>query len=85
MTHLLLARGLSQDNKINIILGVFSTTTGILSALLAWATWRLTRDRRHRHGHESPSEQDIPLQAPSRTASASALGYELAFRFGRST
>ena len=54
----ILTRGLSADNKVNIIIGVLTIVIGILSAILAWATWRLTWDRRlrhrlHGHGHES--------------------------------
>jgi hypothetical protein len=56
----IVTRGLSADNKVNIIIGVLIIVIGILSAVLAWATWRLTRDRRrrhqlrgHGHGHES--------------------------------
>ena len=49
----LLTQGLSADNEVNIIIGVLTIAIGILSAILAWATWKLTRDRRHRHfyGH----------------------------------
>lgn len=39
-------RDLSTDNKINIIIGVLTIVIGILSAMLAWSTWRLTKERR---------------------------------------
>jgi len=51
------ASSLSTDTKVNLIIGIFTIVTGILSTLLAWAVWRLTRDRRNRyrqeHGHQS--------------------------------
>jgi len=51
------ASSLSIDTKVNLIIGIFTIVTGILSTLLAWAMWRLTRDRRDRsrqeHGHQS--------------------------------
>jgi len=46
---------LSADTKINIIIGVLTIVTGVLSTLLAWAMWKLTREARRRHGHESES------------------------------
>ncbi|KAH9220581.1 hypothetical protein DL95DRAFT_383073 [Leptodontidium sp. 2 PMI_412] len=78
----ILPRGISADNKINIIIGVLTIVIGILSSMLAWSTWRLTRDRRRRHGHMSPAINPIPLEhIPHRLP---RLGYELALRFGRS-
>lgn len=50
---IILARGLSEDNKINLIIGILTIVIGILSSILAWATWRLTGDRRRRLGHQS--------------------------------
>lgn len=44
-------RGLSVDNRINLIIGTLTIMIAVLSTLLAWATWRLTSDRRHRHTH----------------------------------
>jgi hypothetical protein len=44
-------RSLSTDTKINLIIGVFTIVTGILSLLLGWAMWRISLDRRRRHGH----------------------------------
>jgi hypothetical protein len=44
----LLSRGLSLDNRINLIIGVLTIVVGILSTILAWAMWRLTDDRRRR-------------------------------------
>ncbi|PMD16674.1 hypothetical protein NA56DRAFT_708568 [Hyaloscypha hepaticicola] len=49
----LFSRSLSADTKINLILGVFTIVTGVLSTLLAWALWRLTRDRRRQLGYET--------------------------------
>jgi hypothetical protein len=49
----LLARGLPLDTKVNLIIGALTIVIGILSTILAWATWRLTRDRRLRRGHQS--------------------------------
>ena len=70
--HTLLARGLSTDSDINIIIGALTIVIGILSAILAWATWRLTRDRRRqRHGHESTIDEipsQIPITKPSMTS-----------------
>ncbi|KAN0101690.1 hypothetical protein V8E51_012200 [Hyaloscypha variabilis] len=75
-------RSLTADTKINLILGIFTIVTGILSTLLAWAMWRLTRDRRRRHGHESPIIDSTPLQLHPEPRGR--LGYEVALRFGRS-
>lgn len=47
----LLKRALSPDNKINITIGTLSIVIGFLSVVLAWATWKLTRDRRRRLSH----------------------------------
>jgi len=47
---------LSTDTKVNLIIGIFTIVTGILSTLLAWAMWRLTRDRRHRHSYRHQSK-----------------------------
>jgi hypothetical protein len=94
----LLARGLPLDTKVNLIIGALTIVIGILSTILAWATWRLTRDRRLRRGHQSeflhvgrgnaadlkgPSEESVPLQ--TLPAPEQRLGYELALRFGRSS
>jgi hypothetical protein len=49
----LLARSLPLDTKVNLIIGALTIVIGILSTILAWATWRLTRDRRLRRGHQS--------------------------------
>jgi hypothetical protein len=69
--HTVLARGLSTDSDINIIIGALTIVIAILSAILAWATWRLTRDgRRRRHGHESAIDEfpfQIPVTKPSMT------------------
>ena len=69
--HTVLARGLSTDSDINIIIGALTIVIGILSAILAWATWRLTHDRRRRrHGHESTIDEvpfQIPVTKPSMT------------------
>ena len=46
---------LSTDNKINIIIGVLTVVIGILSAIIAWATWRLSQAHCRRI-HESPSK-----------------------------
>ncbi|KAH8779323.1 hypothetical protein BGZ57DRAFT_889700 [Hyaloscypha finlandica] len=78
---------LTTDTKVNLIIGIFTIVTGILSTLLAWAMWRLTRDRRHRHGYrhqspriDSPSTELELLPAPR--APKPRLGYEVALRFG---
>lgn len=39
---------LSIDNKLNLIFGIFATTTGTLGCLLAWAAWKLAYGRRER-------------------------------------
>jgi len=52
-SNYILPRGISQDNKINIIIGVLTIMIGILSSILAWSTWKLTRDRRRRLGNMS--------------------------------
>jgi hypothetical protein len=57
---IVLTRGLSTDNKVNVIIGVLTIVIGILSAILAWATLRLTGDRRRRHGHLSMSHFPTP-------------------------
>ncbi|KAF8865315.1 hypothetical protein BDZ45DRAFT_796630 [Acephala macrosclerotiorum] len=84
-------RGLSLDNRINLIIGIMTIIIGVLGTLLAWATWRLTHIHhrlRHRISHdedaviESKPLQELP--APPKTTSAHLLGYELAFRIGRS-
>lgn len=50
-TMLSTRRGLSLDSKINLIIGVLTIVIGTLSAILAWATWRLTSFRRvHNYG-----------------------------------
>lgn len=79
----LLARGLPLDTKVNLIIGALTIVIGILSTILAWATWRLTRDRHLRRGHQSPPEESVPLQ--TLPASEKRLGYELALRIGRSS
>ena len=45
--------GLSIDTKVNLIIGVFTIITGVLSTQLAWAMWKLTRGSRRRRGHQS--------------------------------
>jgi hypothetical protein len=55
-------RSLSPDTKINLIIGILTILIGILSSMPAWATWRLTGNRRRRLGHESRSTP-IPLAA----------------------
>lgn len=92
------ARGVPLDTRVNLIIGALTIAIGILSTILAWATWRLTRDRRVRRGHEGeflqvqrgnaadlkgPAEESVPLQTV--TAPEQRLGYELALRFGRSS
>lgn len=56
-------RTLSPDTKINLIIGILAITIGILSAILAWPTWRLTRDRRRsiEHRQRRPSGENISL------------------------
>lgn len=49
----LLPRSLSTDTKINLIIGVLTIATGILSILLAWAMWKLAREGRQRRAHQS--------------------------------
>jgi len=57
MASKIISRALSEENKIALIIGIFSIVTSILSILLAWATWRLTRNRRRRlAAHESKSQ-----------------------------
>ncbi|KAE8447477.1 hypothetical protein EG329_010750 [Mollisiaceae sp. DMI_Dod_QoI] len=79
-------RGLSADNKINIIIGVLTIVIGILSAVLTWVTWRLTKDRRRHSLPLSRTSSNVSLQSlPSRTlAPTPGVGYELTLRFGRS-
>jgi hypothetical protein len=36
-------RGLSSDNTINIVFGIFASILGIFTAALAWIMWRGTR------------------------------------------
>lgn len=46
-------RSMSIDTQINLIIGSLTIATGVLSVILAWATWRLTDDRRReRHRHQ---------------------------------
>ncbi|KAN0101689.1 hypothetical protein V8E51_012199 [Hyaloscypha variabilis] len=81
----LFPRGLSTDTKINLIIGIFTIVTGILSTLLAWAMWRLTRDRRHRHGreHSNPTSDSGAIELlPTPAGPRPRLGYEVALRFG---
>ncbi|PMD42635.1 hypothetical protein L207DRAFT_510866 [Hyaloscypha variabilis F] len=81
----LFPRGLSTDTKINLIIGIFTIVTGILSTLLAWAMWRLTRDRRHRHAREhfSPtSDSGVIELLPTPAGARPRLAYEVALRFG---
>jgi hypothetical protein len=56
------ASSLSIDTKVNLIIGIFTIVTGILSTLLAWAMWRLTRDRRHRYGQGHGHQSTTPSQ-----------------------
>jgi len=74
----ILTRGLSTDNKINLIFGVFTIIIGVLSIALGWAMWRLM-ERPRRLRHESPSLEPIPLE----TGPSARTGYELTLRFGR--
>lgn len=54
------SRGLSQDGTINVTISVLTILIAILSAILAWATWRLTRRRGHRHRQSmSPTRLNI--------------------------
>ncbi|KUJ24330.1 uncharacterized protein LY89DRAFT_18597 [Mollisia scopiformis] len=78
-------RNLSIDNRINLIIGILSVVIGILSAILAWATWRLTDDRRRRcaRHHHSPEPELVPLQTLP-TPPTQPTGVEIAFRIGRS-
>ncbi|TVY78385.1 hypothetical protein LSUE1_G006623 [Lachnellula suecica] len=85
-------RALSTDNKINIIIGILTLVIGILSVILAWAMWRLTSDRRRRLHSRSPSPPTspiellpIPTMIPGHAPGTNRLGYEVAFRIGRST
>ncbi|KAL2064761.1 hypothetical protein VTL71DRAFT_3900 [Oculimacula yallundae] len=83
-TSINLRRGLSTDNKINIILGVLAIIVAVLSAMIAWSTWRGTR-RRRRIGnvrHHSEEESATPLRAIEGLHD-SRMPYEFAVRFGR--
>ncbi|KAH8779324.1 hypothetical protein BGZ57DRAFT_760872, partial [Hyaloscypha finlandica] len=46
-------RSISADTKVNLIIGTFTIVTGVLSTLLAWAMWKLTRAGSRRRAHES--------------------------------
>ncbi|KAE8451059.1 hypothetical protein EG329_004731 [Mollisiaceae sp. DMI_Dod_QoI] len=85
MSNLLAKRGLSLDTRVNLIIGILTIVIGILSAILAWATWRLTDDRQRRRStrhRQSPEPESIPLQVPP--PPPTPLGVEFAFRIGRS-
>ncbi|KAH9220580.1 hypothetical protein DL95DRAFT_34790 [Leptodontidium sp. 2 PMI_412] len=76
-------RDVSPDNMINIIIGVLTIVIGILSLILAWATWKLTKDRKRKLEEDTslPTDQ---IQLENIERPPSRLGYELALRFGRS-
>ncbi|CZR55292.1 uncharacterized protein PAC_05179 [Phialocephala subalpina] len=89
LTKVIPPRGLSLDNRINLIIGILTIIIAVLSTLLAWATWRLSHihlRNRHLSHDEDTIIESTPLQelpAPHTTTSAHLLGYELAFRIGR--
>lgn len=66
----------------NLIIGILTIVIGFLSTVLAWATWKLTRDRRRRMGHMSPPIE--PNELRPLAGYKLPLGYELALRIGRS-
>ena len=45
------ARVLTTDSKVNIIIGVLAVVVAIVSAMIAWSTWRLAKRRRGLHHH----------------------------------
>jgi hypothetical protein len=49
------SRNLSADSIMNLVIGILTIIIGILSTVLAWATWRLTRDRARRSRPHSTS------------------------------
>ncbi|CAG8956855.1 hypothetical protein HYFRA_00012310 [Hymenoscyphus fraxineus] len=54
------AQGISTETKVNIIIGVLTVLLALLSTLLAWATFRLTRYRRYQKSDCMPMEKSTP-------------------------
>ncbi|KAH8789897.1 hypothetical protein F5882DRAFT_401846 [Hyaloscypha sp. PMI_1271] len=75
-------RSISADTKVNLIIGIFTIVTGVLSTLLAWAMWKLTRAGSRRRAHESPTVDSGAIELMPRPRPRSQ-GYEVALRFGR--
>lgn len=80
-------RALSPDTTINLIIGILTLAVGLLSAILAWAMWRVSSDgrRRLRRSRSEPSPIELlPTGAVTPRTGNDRLGYEVAFRVGRS-